>query len=209
MARSALWGLLIGTALMTALILFGITLPSGRVDENPPSFAVSFVASGMVGVMMGGVPGTFVGLVVGAVRRRSRHPVLPPPPAMPPLLPPPPPANDRWGAMVARCELSVRRVRAAVATVPPSPAREWLERIAAQFEGELPDVRRVADLGRALGAEQAHPVTERLNAAVRDFTSFEDEVGRVALRLLDQTSLDAVRTHLEVLEQQLPHLGNA
>ncbi|MGW4109371.1 hypothetical protein ACWEFJ_00660 [Actinosynnema sp. NPDC004786] len=210
MARSALLGLLIGTALMTALILFGISLPSAAAEENPPSFAVSFIASGMVGVMTGGVPGTFVGLVVGAVRRRSRRPVLPPAAGpLPPLPPPPPPQNDRWAAMVARCELSVRRVRAAVATVPPSPAREWLERIAAQFEGELPDVRRVADLGRALGAEQAHPVTERLNAAVRDFTSFEDEVGRVALRLLDQTSLDAVRTHLEVLEQQLPHLGNA
>jgi hypothetical protein len=31
----------------------------------------------------------------------------------------------------------------------------------------------------------------------------------VALQLLNQTSLDAVRAHLEVLEQQLPHLGTA
>ncbi|MFI9007125.1 hypothetical protein ACIGNX_07845 [Actinosynnema sp. NPDC053489] len=199
MARAALWGLLIGTALMTALIMVGIALPASP-DKPEASVVVSLMASGVVGVVLGGVPGTFVGLVVGAVRRR--RPALPPPP--PPL--PPPPPNDRWTAMVGRCELAVHRVSAAVATVPASPAREWLERIAAQFAAELPDVRRMADLGRALGAEQHHPVTARLSAAVRDFTSFEDEVGRVALRLLDPTSLDGVRTHLEVLEQQLPHL---
>lgn len=206
MGRAALWGLVIGTALMTLLLAFGLTASS--VDETPPSIAATVVASGVVGVVMGGVPGTLVGLVVGAVRRRNRERLVLPPPLMPPLLPPPPPpANDRWSAMVGRCELAVRRVGAAVATVPESPARAWLERIAAQFAAELPDVRRIADLGRALGADQAHPVTTRLTAAVHDFTSFEDEVGRVALQLLNQTSLDAVRTHLEVLEQQLPHMG--
>ena len=197
MGRSALWGLLIGTTLMTALIMFGLS--SGR--DSDTMWAASFIASGMVGVVMGGIPGTLVGLLVGATRRRPRR-QLPPPP------PPPPQVNDRWSAMVGRCELSVHRVTAAVSTVPASPARAWLERIAAQFAAELPDVRRIADLGRALGAEQAHPVTNRLNTAVRDFTSFEDEVGRVALQLLNPTSLDSVRTHLEVLEQQLPHLGN-
>lgn len=211
MGRAALWGLLIGTALMTLLLAFGLTASS--TDASPPSIVGTVIASGVVGVVIGGVPGTVVGLVVGAVRRRTRERRLPPPLLMPPLLPPPPPppappVNDRWSAMVGRCELAVRRVGAAVATVPASPARAWLERIAAQFAAELPDVRRIADLGRALGADQSHPVTDRLAAAVHDFTSFEDEVGRVALQLLNQASLDAVRTHLEVLEQQLPHLGN-
>lgn len=195
---------------MTVLILFGITLPASSADGADSPVLASVVAAGIVGVVFGGVPGTIVGAVVGAVRRR--RPALPPqpmgPPPMPPP-PPPPPLNDRWSAMVGRCELAVRRVHAAVATVPPSPAREWLERIAGRFAAELPDVRRIADLGRALDADQRHPVTDRLNAAVRDFTSFEDEVGRAALRLLNQSSLDAVRTDLEVLEQQLPHLGNA
>ncbi|MER5265908.1 hypothetical protein ABTZ99_27870 [Actinosynnema sp. NPDC002837] len=203
MARSALWGLLIGTTLMTVLFMVTLAVPSG--DDSAP-FLASLVASGIVGVVLGGVPGTVVGVVVGAIRRRSRPPVQLPPP--PPPLPVPTPVNDRWSAMVGRCELAVQRVGAAVATVPASPARAWLERIAAQFAAELPDVRRIADLGRALAADQSHPVTDRLTAAVHDFTSFEDEVGRVALRLLDQTSLDAVRTHLEVLEQQLPHMGN-
>ncbi|WP_367134665.1 hypothetical protein [Saccharothrix sp. HUAS TT1] len=206
MGRSALWGLIIGTALMTALIMLGIALPSASEDEAAPPLAATFVASGILGVMLGGVPGTLVGLIVGSVRRR-RPALLPPAPMMAPL-PPPPAPNDRWSAMVARCELAVRRVGAAVATVPASPAREWLERIAAQFAGELSDVRRIADLGRALGADQKHPVTERLSAAVRDFTAFEDEVGRVALQTLNHRSLDAVRAHLELLEQQLPHLGN-
>lgn len=200
MARSALWGLVIGTALMTLLLMFGLALPSS--DDDVPVVA-SLIAAGMFGVVLGGAPGALVGLVIGALRRRPR-PVMPLPPPIPPL----PPANDRWSAMVGRCELAVRRVSAAVATVPASPARAWLERIAGQFAGELSDVRRLADLGRALAADQSHPVTDRLTAAVRDFTAFEDEVGRVALQLLDQASLDAVRTHLEVLEQQLPHLGN-
>ncbi|MFJ6670957.1 hypothetical protein ACIQMJ_07590 [Actinosynnema sp. NPDC091369] len=207
MGRSALWGLIIGTALMTVLIMFGIALPASPDDGTEAPVLASVIASGIVGVVFGGVPGTIVGAVVGAVRRRRLAMVLPPPPPMFPP-PPPPPVNDRWSAMVGRCELAVRRVHAAVATVPPSPAREWLERIAGRFAAELADVRRIADLGRALDANHQHPVTDRLNAAVRDFTSFEDEVGRAALRLLNQSSLDAVRTDLEVLEQQLPHLGN-
>ncbi|MFE9744737.1 hypothetical protein ACFYOT_07525 [Saccharothrix saharensis] len=212
MARSALWGLLIGTALMTVLILFGIALPASAADEADAPVLASVIAAGIVGVVLGGVPGTVVGAVVGAVRRRRTALPPPPPPMMfppPPPPPPPPPLNDRWSAMVGRCELAVRRVHAAVAAVPPSPAREWLERIAGRFAAELPDVRRIADLGRALDADQHHPVADRLNAAVRDFTSFEDEVGRAALRLLNQSSLDAVRTDLEVLEQQLPHLGTS
>lgn len=199
MGRAALWGFIVGTVLMTFVVLLGIAVPSDT-DDNAP-LVVSFIASGIFGVGLGGIPGTLIGLMVGAIRRR---PALPPPPPMPPL----PPPNDRWTAMVGRCELAVRRVHAAVGTVPASPARDWLERIAGQFGGELSDVRRIADLGRALGADQNHPVAQRMAAAVRDFTSFEDEVGRVALQLFDQTPLDAVRTHLEVLEQQLPHLGN-
>lgn len=206
MARSALWGLLIGTALMTVLFMVTLAAPSSPDGESVPVLA-SLIASGMFGVVLGGVPGSVVGFVVGAIRHRSRPPAPLPPPPRP--LPVPPPANDRWSAMVGRCELAVRRVHAAVATVPASPAREWLERIAGRFAAELPDVRRIAELGRALDADQHHPVTERLNAAVHDFTSFEDEVGRAALRLLNQSSLDAVRTDLEILEQQLPHLGNS
>ncbi|MBB5806298.1 hypothetical protein F4560_006066 [Saccharothrix ecbatanensis] len=204
MGRAALLGFVIGTALMTVLLMVGLV--SSTNDGSAASWVGTLIASGMVGVVMGGIPGTLVGVVVGAVRRRSR-PALPlfvPPP---PPLPPPPPPNDRWAAMVGRCELAVRRAHAAVATVPASPARDWLERIAGQFGGELTAVRRIADLARALGADQNHPASQRLSAAVRDFTSFEDEVGRVALQMLDQTSLDAVRSHLEVLEQQLPHLG--
>jgi hypothetical protein len=206
MGRAALLGFVIGTALMTVLLMVGLV----SSDDDPGGmWLASFIASGMVGVLMGGIPGTLIGLVVGAVRRRSGQALPPPPPPRPlPLPPPSPPVNDRWAAMLGRCELAVRRAHAAVATVPASPAREWLERIAVQFGGELTAVRRIADLGRALGADQNHPVAQRMSAAVRDFTSFEDEVGRVALQMLDQTSLDAVRSHLEVLEQQLPHLGN-
>ncbi|WP_153278812.1 hypothetical protein [Saccharothrix syringae] len=198
MGRSALWGLLLGTTLMTALFLVGFAAPG---DREGAQVVAGFIAATIMGTLFGGIPGTLIGVVVGAVRRR-------PPPVLPPPMPPPPVVlNDRWSAMVARCELSVRRVAAAVATVPASPAREWLERIAEQFGRELPDVRRIADLARALEADRAHPVGDRLAAAVRDFTAFEEQVGRVALQMFDQPSLERARVHLEVLEQQLPNLG--
>ncbi|GAA1280062.1 hypothetical protein [Saccharothrix xinjiangensis] len=205
MGRSALWGLLIGWALMVVLLTAGITM-SDADGVSTGEVMGTFIGSMIVGAPLGALPGTLIGVLVGAARRRPRP--VPPPPFPAHLPPPPPPPNDRWAAMVSRCELSVRRVAAAVATVPPSPARDWLERIAAQFGGELGDVRRIAELGRALGADQQHPVAHRMSAAVRDFTAFEDEVGRVALQMFNQPSLERARVHLEVLEQQLPHLGN-
>ncbi|MBM7812617.1 hypothetical protein [Saccharothrix algeriensis] len=208
MGRSVLLGLLIGTLAMASFMVLVLTA-SGTSSPDPSSL-VDFVAIGFVSVLLGGVPGTLVGLVVGAVRTRNRRPVLPHVPPPPPPLPPPAPAAvpDRWAALVARAELAVRRVHAVVATVPPSAAREWMVRIAAQFDGELGGVRRVADLGRALGADRDHPVSARLHAVVRDFTAFEDEVGRVALQMFSRPSLDAVRVHLEMLERQLPHLSD-
>ncbi|MFT7836328.1 hypothetical protein Q5530_09265 [Saccharothrix sp. BKS2] len=202
MGRSALWGLLIGWALMVVLLTTSLVL-SDDDGSSAGELMGTFIGASIMAGPLGGLPGTLVGVIVGAARRRPQPALVPPAP--PPVRLPP---NDRWSAMVARCELSVRRVSAAVATVPPSPARDWLERIAAQFGGELGDVRRIADLGRALGADQRHPVAHRMSAAVRDFTAFEDEVGRVALQMFNQPSLERARVHLEVLEQQLPHLGN-
>ncbi|ATE57528.1 hypothetical protein CNX65_32955 [Actinosynnema pretiosum] len=215
-----LGGLAGGTLLM--LLLFGgvgITGVSGLI--------AALIVSGVVG----GLPGAVIGLSIGAVRRRDSvtrlppHPQWPapgaqrfpqpPPPVVPPLMTPPPvappPARaasmDRWGAMVGRCELSVQRVAAAAATVPRSAGAEWLNRIVHQFAAELNDVRRIADLGRALEATaQDHPVSVRLAAAVKDFTAFEDEAGRVALKLVQQPDLASARVHLEMLEQQVPNL---
>ncbi|WP_433266001.1 hypothetical protein ACQPZF_39605 [Actinosynnema sp. CS-041913] len=196
MGRSVLAGLLIGTLAMAALIVVMMSVPTSDWSE---SFAIDFLAVSFVSVLTGGLPGSLVGLVVGALRIHIRRPAVPPPP--------PPVVTDRWAALVARAELSVRRVHAVVETVPPSPVREWMERIAGQFAGESGNVRRIAELGRALDADHHHPVSLRLHSVVRDFTAFEDEVGRVALEMVDQPSLDAVRVHLEVLERQLPHLG--
>ncbi|AXX33998.1 hypothetical protein APASM_6633 [Actinosynnema pretiosum subsp. pretiosum] len=101
----------------------------------------------------------------------------------------------------------MQRVAAAAATVPRSAGAEWLNRIVHQFAAELNDVRRIADLGRALEASaQDHPVSQRLAAAVKDFTAFEDEAGRVALKLVQQPDLASARVHLEMLEQQVPNL---
>ncbi|GAA2663428.1 MULTISPECIES: hypothetical protein [Actinosynnema] len=191
-------------------------------------------AGGVVGVltlltmslMFGGLPGLAIGALIGALRKRAAtrfQPAFPQSapfhqqPPVPQFPTPSPPMGvpathagptDRWGAMVGRCELSVRRVAAAAATVPPSPGAEWLNRIVGQFTAELNDVRRIADLGRALEATaQDHPVSQRLAAAVKDFTAFEDEAGRVALRLVEQPDLASARVHLEMLEQQVPNLA--
>ncbi len=113
-----------------------------------------------------------------------------------------------WSELVERCAESTRRVAAAVQTVPASPAKEWLGRISEQLTKELDDVRGIAQLGRALGAvDRQHPVYQRLLKAAHDFKQFENEVGRVALQMFDHPELDAARTHLEVLEKQLPQLS--
>ncbi|PRY43461.1 hypothetical protein [Umezawaea tangerina] len=204
MGRSVLGGLVIGIALaftlFTVMLLTDVSAPGGNV-------AASLFASLIVAVPVGGVPGTFIGLVVGGIRKSNQRTLPPPMPAPRPLYVPTTPA-DQWSAVVARCEESVRRVAAVVDSVPASPAKEWMTRIAAQFEGELEDVRGIAKLARAMGAvDENHPASQRLFAAARDFSAFEAEVGRVALKMFDKPELDRARTDLEFLEQQLPSLG--
>ncbi|WNV91000.1 hypothetical protein [Umezawaea sp. Da 62-37] len=207
MGRSVLGGLAIGIALMftlfTIMLLSDASAPGGNV-------AASLFASLIVSVPVGGVPGTVIGLAVGGIRRANRRALPPPQMSMPmprPLYVPTTPA-DQWSAVVARCEESVRRVAAVVDSVPASPAKEWMTRIAAQFGSELEDVRGIAKLARAMGAvDENHPASQRLFAAARDFSAFEAEVGRVALKMFDNPELDRARTDLEFLEQQLPSLG--
>ncbi|MEU6150652.1 hypothetical protein ABZ816_11690 [Actinosynnema sp. NPDC047251] len=209
MGRSVLAGLIIGTLSVAMFLMLVMGASTGGSSGSP---LAQLIAVGIVSLFGGGIPGTLIGVVVGAAKNRRAQALPPPTLIRPMVLPPPPPppvGRDRWAGAVGRAELSVRRVYAVVETVPPSPARDWMSRIAGQFEAELGNVRRIADLGRALDADHDHPVGKRLHAAVRDFTAFEDQVGGVALRMVDHTSLDAARVHLEVLEQQLPHLGNS
>ena len=193
-ALGALYGFGVALTLVVAVLVFG--------GPSNSSIFVSIIAGLLLAAMMGIVPGMLVGLVVGLVRKSVRGPAAPRP-----LYTPSRP-SDRWSMVVARCEQSVQRVAAAVATVPASPAKDWMLRISGQFQAELADVRGIAELGRALGAvDENHPVSQRLLSAARDFATFEAEVGRVALKMFDTPELDRARTDLEFLEQQLPHLG--
>jgi hypothetical protein len=198
--RSVLGGAVIGSGvvgLLFAAVMIFSGAPNGNVFVN---ILVLLISTALVG----GGPGLVIGLLIGLVRKSIRKKASPPPR---PLYVPTAPA-DQWSAVVARCEESVRRVAAAVATVPPSPAKDWMNRIAAQFEQELEDVRGIASLARALGAvDENHPASQRLLVAARDFAGFESEVGRVALKMFDRPELDRARTDLEFLEQQLPSLG--
>ncbi|WP_089948931.1 hypothetical protein [Lentzea xinjiangensis] len=199
--RSALWGAALGTLVMGALATaVDLAVPS----QKPSSLLVSVAAILILAVTVGGVPGAVIGTGVGVVRRsvhRPRHPV----PAYPPV---PQRPYDMWSELVERCAESTRRVANAVQTVPKSPAKEWLQRISEQLTKELDDVRGIAQLGRALGAvDRQHPVYRRLLKAAHDFHQFENEVGRVALQMFDHPDLDEARTHLEVLEKQLPQLS--
>jgi hypothetical protein len=204
MARSVLAGLAIGIAVMFTLFLLLLTAPS--TPENS-SIAASVFAALLVAIPVGGIPGTFLGLLVGGIRKSNQRVLPPPPPPPRPLYVPSTPA-DQWSAVVARCEESVRRVAAVVDAVPASPAKDWMTRIAGQFAAELEDVRGIARLARAMGAtDENHPASQRLFAAARDFATFEAEVGRVALKMFDRPELDRARTDLEFLEQQLPSLG--
>ncbi|HUQ57037.1 hypothetical protein [Lentzea sp.] len=199
--RSALWGAAIGTLLMGALTtIIDLAVPS----EKPSSFLVTIVAILMISVIFGGLPGTVVGTGIGFLRRSVQRPRQ----QRPIPLPHPQRPYDMWSDLVERCAESTRRVAAAVQTVPQSPAKDWLRRISEQLTKELDDVRGIAQLGRALGAvDRQHPVYQRLLRATHDFHQFENEVGRVALQMFDHPELDEARTHLEVLEKQLPQLS--
>ncbi|SDF63661.1 hypothetical protein SAMN05216553_102440 [Lentzea fradiae] len=212
--RSTLWGAAIGTLLMG---VFTTVIELAFSSDRPSPLYATIIATFVVAGVFGGVPGTFIGALVGFIRasaERARHPqpvhLRPPHPSHPrprQQLPPPQP-YDMWAELVERCAGSTRRVAAAVRTVPNSPAKEWLQRISEQLVRELDDVRGIAQLGRALGAvDRQHPVYQRLLKAVQDFRQFEGEVGRVALQMFDHPDLDEARTHLEMLERQLPQLS--
>ncbi|MGI5504329.1 hypothetical protein [Lentzea sp. CA-135723] len=201
--RSAVWGALIGTLLMGVLVtVVDVTTPS----DKPTSAFITFIAIAFTSALFGGIPGAVLGTVVGAIRKSAQRPrYTPPQPVHPPF---PQQPYDMWSDLVERCAESTRRVAAAVQTVPNSPAKDWLQRISEKLATELDDVRGIAQLGRALGAvDRQHPVYQRLLQATHDFHAFENEVGRVALQMFDHPELDEARTHLEVLEKQLPQLS--
>ncbi|MBM7861169.1 hypothetical protein [Lentzea nigeriaca] len=178
----------------------GATAAAKSTDPAAMTIAVIIIS----GLILGGLPGSLVGLVIGLIRRSINRPRQ----AMPffPMAPQQP--YDMWSEQVERCAESARRVSAAVQTVPASAAKDWLLRISEQLTKELDDVRGIAQLGRALGAvDQQHPVYQRLLKAAHDFKQFENEVGRVALQMFDHPELDDARTHLEMLEKQLPQLS--
>lgn len=189
-----LGGLFYGSACAALVAVVAVVLG----ENNSPVWLLA-LSIPVFGVIFGGVPGLVVGTVVGLVRRAAQ------PRPLPYAAPQP---VDMWSVLVDRCAESTRRVAAAVTTVPESLARDWMERIAQDLKKELDDVRGIAQLGRALGAVDAqHPVYQRLEAAVRDFTAFENQVATVALKMFDHPELDQVRTDLEFLEQQLPQLS--
>jgi hypothetical protein len=199
--RSALWGAATGTVLMAVLLTIGdLSVQS----DGQSSVFVTIIAILLIALVIGGIPGLLIGTGIGFVRRSIQQPRQPRP-MFPPI---PQQPYDMWSELVERCAGSTRRVAAAVQTVPKSPAKDWLKRISEQLTKELDDVRGIAQLGRALGAvDQQHPVYQRLLKAAHDFKQFENEVGRVALQMFDHPELDEARTHLEVLEKQLPQLS--
>jgi hypothetical protein len=201
-ARSVLWGSGIGFVLMGGFMTIGATAaPGNTYNDSVPLTVVVIIISGL---LLGGIPGSVIGLIVGLIRRAIKR-SGPPVPAFP-MVPQHP--YDMWSEQVERCAESARRVNAAVQTVPASAAKDWLQRISEQLAKELDDVRGIAQLGRALGAvDSQHPVYQRLLKAAHDFKQFENEVGRVALQMFDHPELDEARTHLELLEKQLPQLS--
>lgn len=200
-ARSAVIGLVIGWALLAALLA---VIDLTNADRSDISIFISLLVWLTVGFPFGALPGLAIGTGIGFVRRSIRRPSQP----RPAYLPMPQQPYDMWSELVERCAESSRRVAAAVQTVPKSAAKDWLQRISEQLTRELDDVRGIAQLGRALGAvDRQHPVYQRLLKAAHDFHQFENEVGRVALQMFDHPELDEARTHLEVLEKQLPQLS--
>jgi hypothetical protein len=128
--------------------------------------------------------------------------------------PPPPRLSRYWNGYVADCEGSVARFRRIVSAIPSSPAQEWLDRIAAQLDGELGAVRRLAIVGDSIEPARfrvreapARRISQRLDEAR---SSFADAFAQAAT-IAEQAALDPahadVTAQLEVLAQQASELA--
>ncbi|MBB3663545.1 hypothetical protein FB384_002449 [Prauserella sediminis] len=145
-------------------------------------------------------------------------------------------AGGRWALSYQRCVDSVTAFHAIVETLPAGPGREWLTDIGSTLDDELREALRLARLGdnlapggragtatpaRKSGKQSDHAhgstppaatserIAELLTSAERAFASTTDRAGSVALDLRRESEFTAVRSQLDMLTAQTPHLRDS
>lgn len=145
-------------------------------------------------------------------------------------------AGGSWALSYQRCADSVTSFHAIVETLPTGPGRDWLADIGATLNDELGEALRLARLGDNLapggstgittpdprasqvygGVHSSTPpaatsqrIAELLRSAQQAFASTTDRAGAVALDLRRESEFTTVRTQLDMLAAQTPHLRDS
>jgi len=218
-----------------ATLFLVIACVSGMAEDDP---GISKLAA-MIGFSIVMVPfGTVLGTIAGgfaqviAVACRKPQPVmvrpmmapartgLPPSGAFSPVsalqMAPASPAGlggGEWSRRYLRCRTSVRKFHAIVDATPPGPGRDWLMGIAADLNGELDEVLRLARYAHVLApgpGDGREPTAMRIAGlladAERGFASTVSNAGRIAVDLTANPDLHRIQAELAVLVEQAPHL---
>lgn len=196
-----------GATGVTAAVLLAEGSPEIFTQLGPaaPLAAIGYAA------FLAGVPGALAGLVWSSARdslRRRRKAALPP-------APPDPLGGGVWRDAYDACAEHASRFRGVVDSVAAGAAHDWLADIAADVDDELRDAYALAELGQRVAPTSGHfvpgdgaplDIHRRLRAAEDRFAEAADDVGAVALSLLDDPDPARVKTQLEALRDVAPTL---
>lgn len=154
--------------------------------------------------LVGGAVGSAATL--GAFSRRRRRTAAPVPEQPASTAP----GLDRWLHRMRRCEQAVRRAAQAVDSVSSSSARLDLRSVVRRMDAELPHVRALVELGRALDAAKhddvaaATRVLRQLDDAANRFGALADQVRDAVVDLVAAPDLDRMHQRVVALRAQFP-----
>lgn len=120
-------------------------------------------------------------------------------------------AGSRWARAYSGCVGSVTAFHGVVRTVPDGAAKDWLHDIGRNLDAELAEALRTARMGESLesagqGSEVARTVGARLEVARTAFHDTAELAASIALDLRVDSGFDDVRSQLDQLAAQAPHL---
>lgn len=127
-------------------------------------------------------------------------------------------ANDlrrsgRWARSFEKCARSVTAYHAIIATMPAGAGRDWFTDIGETLDEELSEALRLAKLGESLDpgdgaelSETALRIAGLLDVAQKSFADTTERAAAIALSLRDDSDFIRVRTQLDMLADQAPHL---
>lgn len=123
------------------------------------------------------------------------------------------PPSGPWARSYDMCAKSVAAFHAVVGTLPAGVGRDWFTDIGETLDGELEEALRLAQLGESLengATAELSPTALKVRGLLRTAeTSFAETTERAAVIALDLRSdsdFVRVRTQLDMLAEQAPHL---